>query len=431
MLRTIIEKEFLEKILTLRFLVALLLSLGLTTISTSVLSNRYAQKLADYHIRVRLHDETSTRSWKAVDRKPPVLSALFSGIENHSAESVQLMSLKHPETIEGTDENPFAVLFPPADWRFIIGVVMSLLAILFAYNAVCGERETSTLALIASNPINKPLLILGKWLGGYLSLIIPCFIGLLIGTLIISTHSTIQLCPDDWGALGCILLGAGLYLGCFFALGVVVSTLTARSSTAILALLFLWGVSIFAIPNLSPDIAKIIYPVPPLTAHTRQMLLVENELNDEGQKAHEARALEIIEKRLTDGHFWPVQRKLNESKREIQKKMTLDYRRKVRRQEQITEGIASLSPYACFTFFATRLAGTNGESEARFIAAVERFSYDEWELKRNQENPNFSYTEPRVSDRLKSALAPLSLLLLFTAVFLVGGYAAFLRYDVR
>ena len=31
MLRTIIEKEFLEKILTLRFLVALLLSFGLTT----------------------------------------------------------------------------------------------------------------------------------------------------------------------------------------------------------------------------------------------------------------------------------------------------------------------------------------------------------------------------------------------------------------
>ena len=41
MLCTIIKKEFLEKILTLRFFVAFLLSIGLTTIGTLVLSNNY------------------------------------------------------------------------------------------------------------------------------------------------------------------------------------------------------------------------------------------------------------------------------------------------------------------------------------------------------------------------------------------------------
>ena len=61
MLRTIIKKELLEKILTLRFFVAFLLSIGLTTISALVLSNNYAQELTDYHSRVKLHAETSNK----------------------------------------------------------------------------------------------------------------------------------------------------------------------------------------------------------------------------------------------------------------------------------------------------------------------------------------------------------------------------------
>ena len=72
MLSTIIRKEFLEKISTLRFFIAFLLSFGLTTISAAVLSNNYAQELADYHNRVKLHIETKSEALVIVDRKPSV-----------------------------------------------------------------------------------------------------------------------------------------------------------------------------------------------------------------------------------------------------------------------------------------------------------------------------------------------------------------------
>ena len=49
--------------------------------------------------------------------------------------------------------------------------------------------------------------------------------------------------------------------------------------------------------------------------------------------------------------------------------------------------------------------------------------------KRNE--VNFSHTELTVNERLKSGFVPLCLLLLFTTLFLMGGYAAFLRYDVK
>lgn len=452
MLSTIIRKEFLDKISTLRFFIAFLLSFGLTTISASVLSNNYAQELADYHARVKLHAETKSEGLVIVDRKPSVLSVLFPGIENNSARSVRLEVDLYPETIETINDNPLSVLFTTVDWTFIIGVVMSLLAILFAYDTVCGERETGTLALMASNAAPKPMLILGKWIGGYLSLILPCLVGWFSGFLIFITHPQIQLTAADWSSVGWLLLGASLYLACVFALGVLVSTLTSRSSTAIVALLMLWGVGVFVIPNLGPDLAKAVYQIPPFAAHARELKLAEKDLQRQRQKWHDEASLEVIDKRLSLPDAWKLQvdaeARFISAKKEALSKLTEGYRRKVDKQEQVAAAIASLSPYACFTSFVTQLAGTDSRSETQFIATAERFDneyFDDlnWVLQHTlphtktetsidrRNEINFSHTELTVNERLKSGFAPLCFLLLFTALFLVGGYAAFLRYDVK
>ena len=252
MLCTIIAKEFLEKVLTLRFCVALIFSIALIIVSIIVLSEDYAQELADYRLRAQMHAETSNEQLITVDRKPSMLAALFQGITKGGARSVQLLIGFQPKIIETIDDNPFSMLFPTVDLTFIIGIVMSLLALLFAYDAVCGERETGTLALMASYPIKKPMLILGKWLGGYFSLILPCSVGGLLGLLFLSMHPHIQLSATDWGALGLIIIGTLLYLACFFALGVLISTLTTRPSTAIMILLFLWTLFVFIISQSKP-----------------------------------------------------------------------------------------------------------------------------------------------------------------------------------
>jgi len=120
-------------------------------------------------------------------------------------------------------------------------------------------------------------------------------------------------------------------------------------------------------------------------------------------------------------------------------KLASDYRRKLRKQEQIAAGIASLSPYASFTLFTTRLAGTDLGSEDKFINATEQFYNKYFEGtsivssggREQGEKLIFSYTEPTLSERLSSGLAPISVLLLFTALFLMGGYVVFLRGAVK
>ena len=446
MLRTIMTKEFLEKILTLRFFVALLMSIVLTILSVVVLSKDYAQELADYHLRTQMHAETSNDQLITIDRKPSMLKAMFQGITKGSARIVRLLIGFQPKIIETIDDNPYSVLFPTIDWTFIIGIVMSLLAILFAFDSVCGELETGTLALIASNPIKKPMLILGKWLGGYFSLILPCSVGWILGLLILSIHPYIQLPVTDWGALALIIIGALLYLACFFALGVLISTLTSRSSTAIVVTLFIWTLIVFVIPNLSPDLAKVLSPLPSYSTHSHQMTLAQTELEHQRQTWHDDAALEVIDKR----HTWEegkelllnIEARASSAQDKTLSNITQAYHRKIRRQEQIAAALAALSPYACFTFFATQLAASHFGNEANFLAATERFeneyfadtpSYFQTVVSPEQgdEKSTFFYSEPTVTERLKLALGPLSLLLLYTGLCLMGGYAAFMRYDMK
>jgi len=441
MLRAIIEKEFLEKILTLRFVTALVLSSGLAAVSAFVLSNDYAQELTDYNARVTLHGDTSSAQMIVVDRKPLPLASMFHGITKDSAASVRLGVDTYPEPSETIDDNPLSVLFPTVDLTFIIGVVMSLLAILFAYDTISGERESGTLALISPNPVKKPMLIFGKWVGGYLSLILPCSVGLLVGLIIISFHPMIQFTSADWSLFGMIVLGSMIYISCFFALGVMISALTARSSTSVLTLLFIWALSVFIIPNLSPSVAKIFYTTPSFAARARQSNMAVIELEHKRKSEHEKNALEIIDKRImgNDGRklLADTEMRFINAKRETLSNIASDYRRRLQKQEQIGAGIASLSPYASFTLFATRLAGTDLGSEAKFVEAAEQFYNKYFEGtslvtgERTEDKLLFSYAEPTVAERLRASLAPLIILLLFTTLFLVAGYVIFLRGSVK
>ena len=443
MLRTIIGKEFLEKLLTLRFAMALILSVGLVAVSAFVLSNDYTHELKDYNTRVQFHNEIASETMVIVDRKPLPLATMFHGIAKDSASSMRLSTDTYPESEETIDDNPLSVLFPTVDLTFIIGVVMSLLAILFAYDAVSGEREAGTLALISSNPVKRPMLIFGKWIGGYLSLILPCCLGLLTGAIVVSFHPMIQFTGADWGAFALIFLGVLLYLSCFFALGILVSALTSRSSTAVLALLFIWALSVFIVPNVSPSMAKALYRIPSFAAQARSMNLAVIELEQQRREEHTEKALEVINNRLWWDDSGRLMREVEErfinAKRDRLSKLTSDYRRKLLKQEQISAGIASISPYACFTLFAARLAGTDLGSEDKFIAATERYYNEYFEGTSvvfapgnpREEKPAFSHNEPALGDRLRSGIAPLSILLLFTALFLIGGYVIFLRSDVK
>ena len=51
------------------------------------------------------------------------------------------------------------------DWQLIITYLHYVNPLLFTFDALSGEREQGTLRLCLANPISRPVLLIGKFLG--------------------------------------------------------------------------------------------------------------------------------------------------------------------------------------------------------------------------------------------------------------------------
>ena len=85
------------------------------------------------------------------------------------------------------------------DWTFIIGYILSLIALLFTFDAISGERERGTLRLMLANSIPRHTVLLGKFLGALISTTIPFMLAMLVNVLMLSTSSAIHLNTQAWG----------------------------------------------------------------------------------------------------------------------------------------------------------------------------------------------------------------------------------------
>ena len=104
-------------------------------------------------------------------------------------------------------------------------LVLSLFAILFAYDAVSGEKERGTLRLSFANNLPRGIFILGKIFGSFLALAVPLLVPILLGCMLLPLLGA-PMTSDDWFKLGCIILAGLLYFGVFLTLSVFMSALT-------------------------------------------------------------------------------------------------------------------------------------------------------------------------------------------------------------
>ena len=140
------------------------------------------------------------------------------------------------------------------DWAFVIGYVLSLIALLFTFDAVAGERESGTLRLMLANSVPRYTILIGKFLGALMSISIPFALSVLINLLVLSTSSTVYLGADAWGRLSIIFFVALLYTCLFLALGLLVSTRVQRSAVSLVMLLLTWVTLVVLCPAFSPSL---------------------------------------------------------------------------------------------------------------------------------------------------------------------------------
>ncbi|MDE0325961.1 MAG: ABC transporter permease subunit, partial [Candidatus Poribacteria bacterium] len=135
------------------------------------------------------------------------------------------------------------------DWVFIIGYVLSLIALIFTFDAISGEREHGTLRLMLANSIPRHTVLIGKLLGALISTSIPFMLAVLVNLLMLSSASAVHLNIQAWGRIGIILFIALLYTCLFLALGLLVSARVQRSAVSLVILLLTWVTFVAFMPS--------------------------------------------------------------------------------------------------------------------------------------------------------------------------------------
>ena len=411
MLKSIIRKEILSNLLSYKFSIITILSTILILVSIFVMYRDYCLALENFEI-------LRSKSENPPAVIPPTPLAIFAkGLEENLCRSYE-SGLGGSIDVSRTQKsvNELFKLFTVPDLLYVIKVILSLCAMLFAFDIISGEKETATLRLSLSNSLKRPILILGKWIGGFISFILPFFIAVLLGTIFVTLSPVVDMSPGNWLKLGLFLLGSVIYLAAFFSLGLLISCLTHRSSTSLVLSLFVWAVLVFLVPNLGNILARQFVRIP-----TVQQLEI---------KRKHIRIRTYIEvNRLQD---WPERKKAIERANSEREMLAEDYRNRFNRLVTVSKNITRISPAAAFTFLATDITGTGMLEERRLKRAFLQYRDTLWNWNEKGERPAFSYQRCSVREALgPGGLSNGLILVLFNILFFTGAYVAFLRYDAR
>lgn len=343
--------------------------------------------------------------------------------------------------------------FTALDWSFIIGVVMSFVAILFTFDAISGERERGTLRLTLSNPVPRGALMLGKFLGSFITIAVPLVMGMLLNLLIVNVSGVVSLGSGEWARIGLMAAVSFIYVSLFIGLGLVVSGRMARSSTSLLVLLLIWVVLVVLVPNTLGSVVSTLRRVPSQREFEEQREAATREVHDSmkdrfkygspTQPDPDVKAIKLWADFVTK--LFDTGSRLDDEHLDSQFAQVQLARRILR----------SASPTTIYNYTMESLADTGFERHRQFVKAArrhrERFidfikatdrsdskSFHIYYLKEGlSDKPVSSDNVPRfaeatgVSAAIRNTFTHIGVLVVLSVLLLLISYVSFLRCDVR
>jgi len=466
MLKILIKKELLENMLSFRFLITLLLCVVLIPLGIFVSSKQYENSRNDYQQSLTLYQQSMQGMKNAVNveakgMRPPSPFSIFAGGLDKSLPNEIVSSRTKGLLLNNnrTMDSPLSTLFGRMDFLFSISVVMSLLAIMFTFDAVTREKEEGTLRLALSNEIPRHNIIIAKYIGNFITFLIPFIAAMLISIIILSLSGVIPVFQSGNMVRLLFIMGVSLlFISAFFNLGLMVSSLTQRSLTSQITLLFLWVLLVFAIPRASGMIAGIIRPVKTLQTINLEKSLIRKNINDEKANALKAVFLAQMSGKSNesapsyDEVRAPIVDRLREKEQKLLDAVDTEYKNRKNAQLKIASVLARISPLASLTFAVTELANTGLLQMDNLFTSSQEFhnaAVREVHSRGYQDNipgvgmhmsmgwisandiPQYHFQPTSLSRDLQASWLDILLLVMFNVLFFTAAYVGFLRYDVR
>ena len=348
------------------------------------------------------------------------------------------------------------------DWVFIVTYLLSFMPLLFTFDALSGEREHGTLRLCLANSISRPTLLMGKFLGSLITVLIAFYCAVLFNLAIISTESWTQLNGADWGRLGLIVLIASCYAGIFVAIGLIISAMTRESRLSLVVLLLIWVTVVVFMPSTLGTLSTRW--MPPIQTHhqfqrakgtafdqIRSDFLNKRETLRERRQSAETSQKEVAG---VDPSELEIQREFVNKDMEIRERLSRQHLAAQSAQVLHARRITRCSPAAVVQYALESMAGTGFNRHLQFLEhcrlhirhfrnfIVEMDRADPESLhfvgvrKGMSKKPVLPETIPMFEDKLSfqetlnPAIVDILLLILLLGVSLSGAFLVFLRSEV-
>ncbi len=470
----IARRDLYDNLNSLRFALTTVLLIALMLTNAAVHLHEHPKRTQAYHDNVaRATKELNARGSslyrlasegpRHLYKKPSLLQFCADGSENFLPKLAEghnwvdgempIWRLTYPQ------ENPNLLNIRPdftqIDWAFIVGYVLSFIAILFTFDAIAGERERGTLRLMLANAIPRHTVLMGKFFGVFLSILIPFALAVVMNLLVISTSSAVQLGAEEWGRLALLCGIAVLYTSLFIALGLLISARVRESGVSLVILLFTWVCFVVFMPSTLAALRGATNAPVDYNEFWRRRLHIPKE----NKKAYVERyQLRPPEKNARPGtrayrelQLWGEYVQTDAVRFE---RFNDDYLSQQLAQGRRARAMTRLSPAAIVSQLFEAFAGTGFERHQQFLENVRRYArhYRQFVADMDRADPGSLHilgisegmsersvppeAIPKFADTLSlsrdfnAAAMDFLLLLLFLVVLLSGAYLVFVRAEV-
>ena len=410
LLFAVIRREMLENLTSSRYVLTSILCVALCITSIVLMSHDYERRMERFNDRMSGMTVEELLRILCFARRPQPLSVIVRGVDEVMGRPLNITGWQPEEEpiahvggrsaegqhLYGSAQGQHLFdLFTTPDFVYVVGVVLSAFAIFLSFDTICGEKQTRTLSLLMSHSIPRSTLLLGKWMGGYTSLLISLCPAILVMLVFLTVFSDISLQNEHWMRLLGIMGLSLVYLLIFFTLGLFTSTLTYRPATALILVLFIWAVWVLGVPRIGCSVAKGLRPIQPNFTFG------------------------LNKRAVRQGSF--------QEYREILWKLDDEYIATADAQMEMGQNLSRLSPFASYVYASSTLAQT-GISDARNFR--QQVAY--WDRERRRGRATELELPPLRSEQsFQEITLDLILLLLWNVLLFLGANVAFLHYDVR
>ncbi len=286
----IIKQQIKEGLKDARFVFLAILILSTFLVNGLVFSEQYNADMDSWRRSVNettrlLEQQTSNLQLlsnyeQTMVKRPSPLAFIAGGGEDRIPNSITVNAFRYmdPQTI--SRDNKVMPVVQSMDWIFIIGNLMTLLAVFISYNSVCGEKRDGTLALLLSNPVSRLQIFLGKYLGLLFVLTATLITGALLSLAVLILTGALTFSAELLLMTAIVMLISGITLSLMLLLGMTVSSCTAHPAVSLVVLLVIWVIIVVAVPGIAWILSEQMVKVPSSFELGREMVAAQEAIWD-------------------------------------------------------------------------------------------------------------------------------------------------------